>query len=107
MTAEEVREKNPVGIIFQVDQTVFTTIMHQDRTKIFCNLNIPTLGICYGMQLMAHMLGNIVELANSRGTLQHVTYDNSSPFSGISKGSTVSTIPMYLQYLLAFRLLHQ
>lgn len=92
MTAEEVREKNPVGIIFSGGpNSVYDDHAPRPDKNIF-NLNIPTLGICYGMQLMAHMLGGIVELANSREYgATYVTYDNSSPlFSGISKGSTVS-----------------
>ena len=80
MTAEEVREKNPVGIIFSGGpNSVYDDHAPRPDKHIF-NLTIPTLGICYGMQLMAHMLGGIVELANSREYgATYVTYDNSSP----------------------------
>ncbi|WP_282708618.1 glutamine-hydrolyzing GMP synthase [Ligilactobacillus sp. Marseille-Q7487] len=67
LTAKEIKEMNPKGIIFSggpnsvYDESAF----HVDP-EIF-ELGIPVLGICYGMQLMANMLpGGKVESAENK-----------------------------------------
>lgn len=57
--------------------------------KIF-SLGIPVLGICYGMQLMAKMLGGSVEHARSReyGRATFTVTNNRLLFRGIPKNST-------------------
>ncbi|NMP23924.1 glutamine-hydrolyzing GMP synthase [Sulfobacillus harzensis] len=55
------------------------------------SLGIPVLGICYGMQLMAHMLGGRVVAAQGREygrTLMHKTQD-SPLLAGVADPSTV------------------
>ncbi len=65
-TAEEIKEMNVAGIVFSggpnsvYDETAF----HVDPA-IF-ELGLPILGICYGMQLMAHTQGGNVEGAQTR-----------------------------------------
>ncbi|WP_065409676.1 glutamine-hydrolyzing GMP synthase [Bacillus wudalianchiensis] len=66
ITAEEVREMNPKGIIFSGGpNSVYSENAFHCDEKIF-ELNIPILGICYGMQLMTKHFGGKVEPASHR-----------------------------------------
>ena len=79
ISIEKIKEKNPKGIIFTGGPaSVYGTDAPKCDEKIF-SLNIPILGICYGMQLMTNVLGGIVTKANKReyGTTD-VSIDNSS-----------------------------
>ncbi|HHW49603.1 MAG TPA: glutamine-hydrolyzing GMP synthase, partial [Clostridiaceae bacterium] len=63
---EKIKEKNPKGIIFTGGPASVL-----DDNAPFCDkeifeLGIPILGICYGMQLMAVMLGGSVKKAEQR-----------------------------------------
>lgn len=84
ISIEEIKRKNPKGIIFTGGPaSVYLEDSPKCDPQIF-DLGIPVLGICYGMQLMTHMLGGTVERANKReyGT-KPVTINNSSPlFTG-------------------------
>jgi len=55
------------------------------------DLGIPMLGICYGVQLMAHMLGGKVEHADAReyGPAEVKVEDATGIFSGFTKGETL------------------
>lgn len=60
---EEIRAMNPAGIIFTGGPN---SVYHDDSpsySKEIFELGIPVLGICYGCQLMAHMLGGTVSNA--------------------------------------------
>jgi len=60
ISADEVKKLNPAGIIFTGGpNSVCLPDSPKCDTKIF-DLNIPILGICYGMQMMCHMLGGEV-----------------------------------------------
>jgi GMP synthase (glutamine-hydrolysing) len=63
-TSEEIEKINPAGIIFSGGpNSVTSSEAPKIDPKIF-NLDIPILGICYGMQLMASMMpGGIVKKA--------------------------------------------
>ena len=66
MPAHEVKSKNPVGIIFTGGpNSVFLEDSPKCDPAIF-DLGIPVLGICYGTQLMAHMLGGEVVTSDAR-----------------------------------------
>ncbi len=66
MTAHEIKSKNPVGIIFTGGpNSVFLEDSPKCDPAIF-DLGIPVLGICYGTQLMAHMLGGEVVTSDAR-----------------------------------------
>ena len=66
ISIEKIREKNPVGIIFTGGpDNVYADNSPRCDMEIF-NLGIPVLGICYGMQLMTHVLGGEVQRANMR-----------------------------------------
>ncbi len=60
MTIAEIKEKNPTGIIFTGGpNSVYAKNAPLVDAEIFA-LGIPILGLCYGMQLIAHVLGGHV-----------------------------------------------
>lgn len=60
---EVIKAKNPKGIILTGGPAnVFEESSPKCDKEVF-NLGVPILGICYGMQLTAHMLGGKVESA--------------------------------------------
>ncbi len=66
ITAEEIKEIAPKGIIFSGGpNSVYDDGSFNIDPEIF-ELGIPILGICYGMQLMTHKLGGVVSEADSR-----------------------------------------
>lgn len=79
MSIEKIKEKNPKGIIFTGGPaSVYVENAPKCSKEIF-ELGIPVLGICYGMQLMTHMLGGEVERADKREYgVTSVKIDNSS-----------------------------
>jgi GMP synthase (glutamine-hydrolysing) len=63
---EKIRARNPVGIILSGGpRSVSDTTAPKSDPGIY-ELGHPVLGICYGMQLMAHQLGGRVAPAPSR-----------------------------------------
>lgn len=62
VTAEKIAEKRPIGIIFTGGpNSVFEPGAPMPDERIF-SMGIPVLGICYGSQLLAHMLGGKVSV---------------------------------------------
>jgi len=83
---ERIKELNPKGIIFTGGPaSVYAENAPKCDSEIF-NLGIPILGICYGMQLMSHVLGGEVKRAEKREYgVTKVNLDTSSKlFGGIS-----------------------
>ncbi len=84
ISLEKIKEKNPKGIIFTGGPA---SVYGEDSPKcadgIF-ELGIPILGICYGMQLMTHVLGGTVQKADTReyGSTQVEIDGTSSLFQG-------------------------
>ena len=79
ISVEKIKEKNPKGIIFTGGpSSVYVDDAKMCDPKIF-ELGIPILGICYGMQLMTHVMGGTVTRADIReyGVLP-VDIDNTS-----------------------------
>ena len=65
LSIEKIKELNPKGIIFTGGPaSVYGADSPLCEKEIF-DLNIPILGICYGSQLMAHLLGGCVEHAET------------------------------------------
>ena len=66
VSAEEVRRLSPVGIVLSGGpQSVYEEGAERPDEALF-ELGVPVLGICYGMQLMAHSLGGVVEGSEHR-----------------------------------------
>ncbi len=79
ISIQKIKEINPKGIIFTGGPA---SVYEQDAPKVdeeIFNLQIPILGICYGMQFMAYSLGGKVKRANKREYGQmNVKLDNKS-----------------------------
>lgn len=66
VTADQIREHNPRGIILSGGPlSVYDKGAPTVHKEIF-NLGIPILGICYGMQLISHLLGGEVKGSDKR-----------------------------------------
>ncbi|MCG7656695.1 glutamine-hydrolyzing GMP synthase [Wielerella bovis] len=78
MPIDEIKAFNPKGIILSGSpQSVYDDANYHADTALF-ELGVPVLGICYGMQFMAHHLGGAVEAGNQRefGYAQVQTIDS-------------------------------
>lgn len=65
MSLEKIKEYNPIGIIFTGGpNSVYEEGSPKIDAEVF-NLGIPVLGICYGCQLTAHLLGGTVQSATT------------------------------------------
>lgn len=86
VTIERIKSINPIGIIFTGGpSSVFAEDSPKVDPEIF-NLGIPVLGICYGMQLTAHMLGGSVGHAKLREYGRSaITYTDNLLFDGVEK----------------------
>jgi GMP synthase (glutamine-hydrolysing) len=63
---DHLRERRPRGIILSGGpDSVYAPRAPRVDASLFA-LGVPVLGICYGMQLMAHLLGGTVERARER-----------------------------------------
>lgn len=81
---ERIKELNPKGVIFTGGpNSVYDEGAPAVDKEIF-NMGIPVLGICYGAQLMSHMLGGTVCGADTReyGQMQ-IKLEKSVLFDGI------------------------
>lgn len=71
ITAEEIRNINPIGIILSGGpNSVYAANAFDIDPEIF-ELGIPILGICYGMQLITHKLGGKVVPAGEAGNREY------------------------------------
>lgn len=65
-TAKDLKKDNVVGVILSGGpESVLKKGSPRPDKKIF-NMGVPVLGICYGVQLLGHMLGGKVEKSNER-----------------------------------------
>ncbi len=91
---EEIRAKNPKGIIFTGGpNSVYLDTSPRMGKEIF-ELGVPILGICYGAQFLVLGLGGTVTEANENAVAEFgrtdCKFDNSSPlFSGLKENSVV------------------
>ena len=93
ISAAEVREINPVGIILSGGpNSVYEDGSFDIDPEIF-ELGIPILGICYGMQLLTHKLGGKVVPAGDAGNREYgqstLTHTPSALFESTPDEQTV------------------
>ncbi|MGL5416023.1 MAG: glutamine-hydrolyzing GMP synthase [Clostridium sp.] len=84
---EKIKEKNPKGIIFTGGpNSVYGENTPKVSEEIF-ELGVPVLGICYGVQLMSHLLGGKVATAPVReyGKTELNIKNSSRLFEGINE----------------------
>ena len=89
LSIEKIRELNPEGIILTGGpQSVYKMDSLLPPTEIF-NLGVPILGICYGAQAMAHVLGGQVKPAqvSEYGKTEVEVIGTSKLFAGVNKKS--------------------
>ena len=65
MPLDDIKAFNPKGIILSGGPNSVYDSDYQADTGLF-DLGVPVLGICYGMQFMAHQLGGEVQAGNQR-----------------------------------------
>jgi GMP synthase (glutamine-hydrolysing) len=90
-SSDELRRLHPKGIILSGGPaSVYAKDAPICDPKIF-SLGIPVLGICYGLQLMAHMLGGAVSRAKRReyGRTRLIIDDRSDIFKGLPQSLNV------------------
>ncbi|HRP94218.1 MAG TPA: glutamine-hydrolyzing GMP synthase [Ignavibacteriaceae bacterium] len=90
-TFDEIKEFNPTGIILSGGPMSVYDTDSPDLDERILKLNIPVLGICYGLQLLSSKLGGKVEPAKDReyGKAILNVVESSPLFNGVSKDSTV------------------
>lgn len=86
---EKIKKMNPKGIILTGGPNSCYEEDSPTYTKDLFALGIPVLGLCYGAQLMQHVLGGKVERASVREYgKSELTVDTTSPiFNGVKKES--------------------
>ena len=86
LSLDKIREMNPRGIIFTGGpNSVYGEESPRCSREIF-EMGIPILGICYGSQLMAHMMGGAVSTApvSEYGKTEVEVDSSSAIFEGVS-----------------------
>jgi len=84
---EQILKHNPKGVIFSGGpSSVYETEAPQCADGLF-HSGIPILGICYGHQLMAHMLGGTVTPSQKRefGKTELVVTDSAPLYDGLNR----------------------
>ena len=91
LSLDQIRAFDPKGIILSGGPaSVYEDGAPINPPEIF-RLGVPVLGICYGMQLMAHVLGGRVERSLKRefGRSELFIDDASDLFAGLNFGSSL------------------
>jgi len=91
LSAAEIRRRSPIGLILSGGpQSVYADTAVEPDPEIF-ELGIPILGICYGMQVTAHLLGGEVEASDRReyGRAEIEVVHPSPLFEGLAASETV------------------
>ena len=88
---EEIRRRQPIGVILSGGpQSVYEEGAALADPRLF-ELGLPVLGICYGMQIMAHLLGGRVEGSQQReyGRAEITISEPGRLFAGLPLQQTV------------------
>lgn len=102
MAVSEIKAKNPIGIILTGGPRSVNEVDAPLPTKALFDIGVPILGICYGMQTMAKLLGGKVEVPEAREYgLTPIDYKQCDIFSSLplaanswmSHGNSVVELP--------------
>ena len=87
---EEIKALSPMGVIFTGGPNSVYDETSPHIAKEYFDLGIPTLGICYGCQLMAYTLGGTVESCtrSEYGKIE-VSHSGGTLFSNVPEKSVV------------------
>jgi len=66
LTADDVRAWDPAGVVLSGGPASVLAKGAPTLDLGILDLGVPVLGICYGLQLMAHQMGGLVEAADDR-----------------------------------------
>jgi GMP synthase (glutamine-hydrolysing) len=85
---QEIRDLNPAGIILSGGPSSVYDPEAPTVVRDIYALGVPVLGICYGAQLTAHLLGGVVQSASKReyGRAAVTLRRDSALFSGVGDG---------------------
>ncbi len=88
---ETIQARNPAGVIFTGGPNSVYDPTSPHIAKEYFDLGIPTLGICYGCQLMAYTLGGAVEscVKSEYGKIDVTHHGDSLLFADVPETSTV------------------
>lgn len=86
---QKIKEMNPKGIILTGGPNSCYEVCAPTYTKELFEMGIPVLGLCYGAQLMQHVLGGKVEKAPVReyGKIEVSVNQDSPLFTDVSKNT--------------------
>ena len=88
VSLEKIKSYNPVGLIFTGGPNSVYLETSPSLDKGVFEIGVPILGICYGVQFIAHALGGKVSPAvNREYGKQEMTVKNSTLFKGIPEKS--------------------
>jgi len=91
LSVDEIRRRRPIGLILSGGpQSVYEQGAPNAGAELFA-MGIPVLGICYGMQIMAHLLGGVVEGSAHReyGRAEIAIQHPGRLFAGLAPTQTV------------------
>jgi len=91
LSVDEIRRRQPIGLILSGGpQSVYEAGAPHADPALFA-LGIPVFGICYGMQLLAHLLGGSVEGSahHEYGRAEIRVTDPGTIFAGLAPVQTV------------------
>jgi GMP synthase (glutamine-hydrolysing) len=90
VTEKEIVEFRPKGIILSGGPESATTDLGPKAPAIVFDMQVPVLGICYGLHTMAAQLGGLVEPSDEKefGYAQVELTGHSALFDGISNGES-------------------
>ena len=90
IAAKEIKQREPVGIILSGGPSSVCDPDAPHISPAIYDLGVPVLGICYGMQLTAHLLGGKVQKAQEReyGRVTVRMKEQAGLLSGMSASSS-------------------
>jgi len=91
ISIEKIKSLNPKGVILSGGPESVTASNTPRIPKIILELDIPILGICYGMQTIAEQFGGQVSSSKKKefGHAEVILEDTSMLFDGFSSGTTI------------------